>query len=102
MHSMTSRVRRVLRLVDELELDPAELHSLRDELDARKECVVDLDACKTEEDRQLALTIKNRIDAFNRGEAKTLTMAEANTFVRAELRRRRQAQPSPSRRRPTG
>jgi hypothetical protein len=92
----------VLRLVDELELDADEIRSLRDELDTRKECLVDLAACTTEDDRQLALTIKKRIDASRRGETKMLTLAEANAFVRAELRRRRQAQPSPSRRRSTG
>jgi len=92
----------VLELVDELQLDPAEVRSLRDELDAREECVLDLGACKTEEDRELAVTVKKRVDAFTRGETKPLTIAQGNAVVRAELRRRRRAKPQQSARRSTG
>ncbi len=87
---MSPRVRKVLKLVDELELDAAERRAVRVELDAREECIVDLDGADDEQ-RAFLLELKRRVDTILRGEAKTLTMAEANAFVREELRKRRAA-----------
>jgi len=89
MAAASKRVSRVLRLVDELELAPAELGALREELDARRECQIDLDACNTEEDIALAKTLKRRIDAASRGETRTVPMDEAMRIARQGLRRRR-------------
>jgi hypothetical protein len=80
-------------LVDELELDPDELRALRDELDARGECVVDVDGAD-EQERKLLLTVKGRIDAAARGETKMVSMTEADRIVREKLRSRRQARPT--------
>ena len=85
--SKRKRVSRVLHLVDELELDAEELRVLRDELAVRQECEIDLEACKTEEDRALAVTIKRRIDAVARGEAKLVPVADVLKSARHELRR---------------
>lgn len=82
-----ARVRKVLKLVDELELDSIELRALRSELDARSECEIDLAACKDEDDRQLAVTIKRRIDAHARGELELVSMADVMKTGREELRR---------------
>ncbi len=92
--TVTSRVRRILKLVDELDLDPSELCALRRELDEREECVVDL-AGTSEQERASLLTIKGRIDSVLRGETKTLTMTEGNALVREELRKRRQLAGTP-------
>jgi hypothetical protein len=95
-HALTvsqARVRKVLKLVDELELDPAELRALRAELDARGECEIDLDACENEDERQLALTIKRRIDAAARGETTIVSMADASRILR-ERRKARGRRPS--------
>ena len=100
---MTSRVRRVLKLVEQLELAPAEVHELRAELIGYEGCEVDLEGADEDEQKEL-LTIKRRVDQFLRGEVQPETMAQANAFVRAELRKRRQGkakattrrQPSPS------
>jgi hypothetical protein len=86
---VTSRVRRILKLVDELELDQAELRALRAELDEREKCVVDLEGASPAE-RASLVTIKGRVDPNLRGEAKTLSMAEGNAIVREELGKRRQ------------
>lgn len=91
MPAASKRVSRVLHLVDELDLDRKELRALRDELDARQECEIDVDACKTEEDRALARTIKRRIDAAARGETRLVSSAEAMRIARQGLRRRRAA-----------
>lgn len=86
---MTSRVRRVLELVDELDLDASELGELRAGLSAREECVVDLHGAD-EEERAFLLDLKRRVDSILRGAAKTLSVAEANKIVREELRQRRE------------
>lgn len=86
---MTSRVRRVLKLVEQLELDSSEVRELRAELGGYEECVVDLDGAD-EQEREELLTIKRRVDQFLRGEVQPVSMAEANAFVRAELRKRRE------------
>jgi hypothetical protein len=80
--STSARIRRVLKLVDELELEPEELRGLRAELDARGESVVNLDACKDESERALALVLKRRIDAAARGETSLVSMSEADKFLR--------------------
>lgn len=102
---MTSRVRRVLKLVEQLELAPAEVHELRAELIGYEGCEVDLEGADDAEQNEL-LTIKRRVDQFLRGDVQPVTMAQAEAFVRAELRRRRKGkkatarpavrQPSPS------
>jgi hypothetical protein len=83
----TQRIRRVLKLVDQLELDQNELRILRKELDTRGECEIDLAACADATERELARTIKRRIDAAARGESRMVSMAEADRV----LRERRQA-----------
>jgi hypothetical protein len=92
---VTSRVRRILKLVDELKLDASELRVLRAELNEREDCVVDLDGA-SEQERASLLAIKGRIDPILRGKAKMLTMAEGNAIVREELRQRRHLAGSPS------
>ena len=77
---MSPRIRRVLKLVEELELDGAEL--LREELDARKACEIDVEACVDPADLALAKTIKRRIDAAACGETTMLSMTEANGILR--------------------
>lgn len=91
MPSASSRVRRVLKLVDELELDAEELRALRAELDARGECVIDLDACADEGERQLARTIKRRVEAAARGETRMVSMTEADKVLRDRRAARRVA-----------
>jgi hypothetical protein len=85
----TARVRRVLKLVDELELDQEELRALRKELDARGECEIDLAACTDAAERTLARTIKRRIDAAARGETRMVPMAEAHKILRERRKARR-------------
>jgi hypothetical protein len=83
---VSPRVRRILKLVDELELEPAEVRALRVELGAREECEIDLDACANEDERQLALAIKQRIDAAARGEAKLVPISDVMKRAREGLR----------------
>ena len=100
---MTSRVRRVLELVEQLELAPAEVHELRAELIGYEGCDVDLEGADKDEQKEL-LTIKRRVDQFLRGEVQPVTMAQANAFVRAELRKLRQGKKAaarPAARQPT-
>lgn len=78
----------MLKLVDELELDDDELRALRAELDARGECEVDLDACADDDERKLALKIKNRIDAAARGATPTISMTEASRVLRERRKAR--------------
>lgn len=92
---MTLRVRRVLKLVDELNLDASELRALRTELGEREECIVDLEGA-SEQERASLLTIKGRLDSVLRGETKTLTMAEGNAIAREDLRKRRQIAGAPA------
>ena len=87
-----ARVRKVLKLVDALELDAEELRTLRTELDARGECEVDLSGC-TNSERKLALTIKKRIDMAARGQTAMVSMAEATQVLR-ERRKARGRRPS--------
>jgi hypothetical protein len=82
-----ARVRKVLKLVDELALDVSEIRLLRAELDARGESIVDLSTADADE-RTLALTIKNRIDAAARGSAPLVTMKEAARVLRARRKTR--------------
>jgi hypothetical protein len=88
----STRVRRVLKLVDELELDAEERRALRAELDAREACEIDLDACADDQERALARAIKQRIDAAARGETQSLSMPQFWSAVDA----RRQARRRPS------
>ncbi len=88
---MSPRIRRVLKLVEELELDGAELTELRAELDARRGCAIDLEACTDPADLALAKTIKRRIDAAARGESTMVTMTEANGILRDRQKARRAA-----------
>jgi hypothetical protein len=83
-----ARVRKVLKLLDELELDADELRELRAELDARGECEVDLDACADENERSLATKIKRRIDAAARGDTPMVSMPEATRILRARRKAR--------------
>lgn len=85
---MSPRLRRVLKLVDELELDRDELRTLRAELDARDACQIDLEACADGSERALAKTIKRRIDAAARGETKTISMTDANAILRERRKAR--------------
>jgi len=94
---MVSRVRRVLRLVDELELDPKELGELRDEIEQRRECVLNLEGVTDEAERALLVAVKDRVDAFFRGETKPLTLAEG-TKVYRQMRRERGVHRAPARR----
>jgi len=87
MPAGSKRIGRVLHLVDELELDPAELRALRDEIDARQECLLDLDAAKTDDERELAVTIKQRIDAHARGAAELVPISNVMKVARDEVRR---------------
>ncbi|MGH7285193.1 MAG: hypothetical protein ACRELY_27030 [Polyangiaceae bacterium] len=77
-----ARIRKVLKLVDELELDGEELRTLRAELDARGECEVDLAACANDDERKLAQTIKTRIDAAARGTTPMVSMTDASRILR--------------------
>ena len=83
-----ARIRKVLKLVDELELDAAELRALRAELDARGECEVDLEACADADERGLALKIKKRIDAAARGDTPMVSMTEASRILRERRKTR--------------
>ena len=88
---MSPRIRRVLKLVEELELDGQEISELRAELDARKGCEIDLEGCNTSQERALAETIKRRIDAAARGETRTVSISDANRVLRERQRARRSA-----------
>ena len=82
------RIRKVLKLVDELDLDADELRALRAELDVRGECEVDLDACADADERKLALKIKNRIDAAACGATPMISMTEASRVLRERRKAR--------------
>ncbi len=84
---VSKRVRHVLHLVDELELDGDELRSLCHELDERQGCEVDLTECSTAEERELAMMLKCRIDAVARGETALVPMSDVMKQARGELRR---------------
>ena len=88
---MSPRIRRVLKLVEELELDGKELRELRAELDVRGGCEIEPAACVDPSDRALAGTIKRRIDAAARGETQMVTMAQANVILRDRRKARRAA-----------
>ncbi len=99
MPAASKRVRRILHLVDELDLDRAELRALREELDLRQGCEIDLDACKTPEERELASEIKRRIDDATQGSVELVPVTELLKRGREELRRI-EASRQPPRRRP--
>ena len=61
------RVDQVVKLVDRLELDSEEIGLLRDTLARREECELDLSACKDDDERALAVSIKDRIDELEHG-----------------------------------
>jgi hypothetical protein len=71
--------------VDELELDPVELRTLRAGLQLRDEGVIDLEGASPEE-RASLVALKRRM----RGETETLSMTEADAVVRDTLQERRQ------------
>jgi hypothetical protein len=96
----SKRVRRILHLVDELDLDRTEIRALRDELDLRQECELDLDACKTPEDHTLASELKRRVDAAAQGHVELVPIADLLKRGRDELRRI-DAVRQPARRRPS-
>ncbi|MFI5297969.1 MAG: hypothetical protein ACHREM_07705 [Polyangiales bacterium] len=83
---MTPRLRRVMKLVDELQLDSEELRTLSRELSARSECIVDLDVARSPEERALMVTVKSRVDKVMSGEAKTYSVAETTRYVRDRLK----------------
>ena len=93
LHVTQARIRKVLKLVDDLELDAEELRALRAELDARGECEVDLDACADDNERALAMKIKTRIDTAARGATPMVSMSEATRVLR-ERRKARARQSS--------
>ena len=62
----------------------------RPEPDDVGECIIDLTGASDEE-RIFLVGLKRRIDTVLRGEAKLVTMAEANAFAQGELRKRRAA-----------
>jgi hypothetical protein len=80
-----------LKLVEELELNRAELRELRAELDVRGGCEIEPTACVDASDRALAGTIQRRIDAAARGETQMVTMAQANGILRDRRKARRSA-----------
>lgn len=82
----SGRVRRVLEVVDALDLDAQELLALRAELETRQDCVIDLDACADPGERKLARTIKERIDAVARGDAKLVPIGDIMKGARDALR----------------
>jgi hypothetical protein len=84
--STSGRVRRVLKVVDALDLDAQELLALRAELEARQDCVIDLDACADPGERKLARAIKERIDAVTRGDAKLVPIGDILKGARDALR----------------
>jgi hypothetical protein len=83
-----ARVRKVLKLVDELALDADELRELRAELDARGESEADLHACADADERRLAVKIKSRIDAAARGDTRMVSMPEAAQILRERRKSR--------------
>ena len=95
----SKRVRRVLHLVDELDLNRAELCALREELDLRQGCEIDIDACKPPEEREFASEIKRRMDDSTQGSVEIVPVTELLKRGREELRRL-EANRQPSRRRP--
>jgi hypothetical protein len=90
MSSASSRVRRSLRLVDELELAPEEMHELVTELAHRPACVVDWDKVAPE-DRELVALIERRL---NNPSGPMISMTEANSMARERLAELRAARRS--------
>ena len=72
-------------------IDPAELGALRAELDARSGCEVVLEACADERERDLAHTIKRRIDEAAGGKTPMVSMTDASKILRDRRKARRQA-----------
>jgi hypothetical protein len=87
----SGRVRRVLKVVDDLALDPQELLALRAELETRQGCVIDLGACSGPEERKLAQAIKQRIDAVARGDAKLVPISDILRGAATRSARRKRA-----------
>lgn len=87
----STRLKKVLRLVDELELDSREIDSLCDELSARKGCVVDLSKCRNEEEKELVLLAKSRIESIENGSAEVLSEREFMRRVREHVRNTQKA-----------
>jgi hypothetical protein len=90
MSSGSSRVRRALRLVDELELKPEEMREFVTELAHRPACIVDWDKVQSE-DRELVELVERRL---NNPSGPMVSMAEANRMARehlAEIRTSRRA-----------
>jgi hypothetical protein len=81
-----SRLRRVLRLVDDLDLDRGEIAELRAALETREKCELDPNASR--EDLELAQTIKRRIES-----GKAISMRDGLAIVR-RWRGRRTRQPA--------
>jgi len=75
------RVRRALRLVDELELGPEETRELAAELTQRPACVVDWDKVASD-DRELVELIERRL---NNPTGPMISMTDANRMVRERL-----------------
>jgi hypothetical protein len=88
---MSPRIRRVLSLVEKLELNAQELRELRSELEVRGGCEIEPSACADPGERVLAETVKRRIDAAARGETRMLTMSEANAILADRRKGRRVA-----------
>jgi hypothetical protein len=97
MIDMNARVRAALKKVEQLDLDPADLRALGNEIAARSECKLDLSGVSDTHERTLLHTIKSRIDAHLRGETTPVSMAEAERQVTARLRARRVARSAASR-----
>jgi hypothetical protein len=87
--SSSGRVRRVLKVVDDLALDAEEILALRAELETRQACALDLDACADPEERTLAQAIKKRIDALARGDARLVPIGDIVKGARDALREAR-------------
>jgi len=83
----SKRVKKALSVIDALELDGEELRELQNALNEREECEIDVGACKTPEDRELAMTLKKRLDAVARGESHTVSIREFIRRGREEVQR---------------
>jgi hypothetical protein len=76
----SARVRRVMRLVDELEMDPREVQELTQELNQRPACVIEWDKVAPE-DRELVTLVEKRMN----GPSELLPIADMNRVARERL-----------------
>lgn len=85
-NAISPRVRLILLVVDELQLDPQEIQALCKELDVRKGRSVDLSAGRVDADRAFVLLAKRYMNSVERGQLKMAIVGERLKMLREGIR----------------